>query len=69
MWVWIFSYREWVRDTKNTLQPQFSDGFRGKDGKYRIALTYPVTIKNNSGTNNFAGIVCAVAPTKELFSF
>src|SRR6478672_5832670 len=30
-----FSFREWVRDTKNTLQPQFSNGFMGKDGKYR----------------------------------
>ncbi len=41
-----FSYREWVRETKNTLLPQFSDGFAGKDGKYRIAITYPIIIKN-----------------------
>ena len=34
-----FSYRYWVKDTKNTLQPQFSNGFEGKDGKYRIAIT------------------------------
>jgi signal transduction histidine kinase len=65
-----FSFREWVRDTKNTLQPQFSDGFMGEDGKYRIALTYPIIIKNSSsGSINYAGLVGAVIPTTELFSF
>ena len=37
-----FSYRDWIRDTKNTLMPIFSDGFEGRDGKYRIALTHPI---------------------------
>ena len=65
-----FSYREWVRETKNTLQPQFSNGFVGKDGKYRIAITYPIIIKNSSsGSINYAGLVGAVIPTTELFSY
>src|SRR6476469_3732804 len=69
-----FSYRGWVKNTKNTLQPQFSDGFMGKDGKYRIAITYPILIKNSSSSNssgptNYAGLVGVVIPTKELFSY
>ena len=65
-----FSYRYWVKDTKNTLQPQFSNGFEGKDGKYRIAITYPIIIKNSSsGSINYAGLVGVVIPTTELFSF
>ncbi|MGN6623197.1 MAG: cache domain-containing protein, partial [Candidatus Nitrosocosmicus sp.] len=68
-----FSYREWVKDTKNTLQPQFSDGFMGKDGKYRIAITYPVLIKNSSSSSsrsiNYGGLVGVVIPTRELFSY
>ncbi|HXT84694.1 MAG TPA: sensor histidine kinase, partial [Verrucomicrobiae bacterium] len=65
-----FSYRDWVKKTKNTLQPQFSDGFMGKDGKYRIAITYPISIRNSSSeTTNYAGLVCVVIPTSELFSY
>ena len=41
-----FSYREWIKKTKDTLQPQFSSGFAGKDGKYRVAITYPIILKN-----------------------
>ena len=64
-----FSYRDWVKDTKNTLLPQFSNGFVGKDGKYRIAITYPIIIKNSSESINYAGLVGAVIPTVELFSY
>src|SRR6476620_1943108 len=38
-----FSYRDWVKETKKSLTPQFSDSFVGRDGKYRIAITYPIT--------------------------
>ena len=41
----------------------------GKDGKYRIAITYPIIIKNSSGSINYAGLVGAVIPTTELFSY
>jgi signal transduction histidine kinase len=64
-----FSFRDWIRDTKNTLQPQFSNGFMGKDGKYRIAVTFPIIIKSSSGSINYAGLVGAVIPTTELFSY
>jgi signal transduction histidine kinase len=64
-----FSYSNWVKETKNTLMPHFSDSFIGRDGKYRIAITYPIIIKNSSGSINYAGLVCAVVPTMELFSF
>ena len=64
-----FSYRDWVKNTENTLLPQFSNGFMGKDNKYRIAITYPISIKNNSGSANYAGLVGVVIPTEELFSY
>jgi signal transduction histidine kinase len=65
-----FSYREWITKTKDTLQPQFSNGFAGKDGKYRVAITYPIILKNSSsGHTSYAGLVGAVIPTTELFSY
>ena len=64
-----FSYRDWVKETKNTLLPQFSNSFIGRDGKYRIAITYPIIIKNSFGSINYAGLVGAVIPTIELFGY
>jgi hypothetical protein len=65
-----FSYREWITKTKDTLQPQFSSGFAGKDGKYRIAITYPIILKNSSsGHTSYAGLVGVVIPTTDLFSY
>jgi len=64
-----FSNREWVKKTKDTLQPQFSDGFVGKDSKYRIVITYPITIKSSSGSTNYSGLVGVAIPTIELFSY
>ena len=64
-----FSYKYWVNEKKKSLMPQFSDIFVGADGKYRIAITYPIIIKNNSGSINYAGLVGVVIPTIELFSF
>jgi signal transduction histidine kinase len=65
-----FSYRGWVKQTRYTLLPQFSDGFAGKDGKYRIVLTFPIIIKNNStGYTHYAGLIGASIPTRELFSY
>jgi hypothetical protein len=64
-----FSFRDWVQETKNTLLPQFSDGFVGADGKFRIAISYPIIIKNSTGSLNYAGLVGAVIPTIELFGY
>ena len=63
-----FSYYDWVRQTKNTLSPQFSDGFIGADGRYRIALTYPIISNGSSGTL-YIGLVGVVIPTVELFRY
>ena len=65
-----FSYRDWVKETKDSLQPQFSNGFVGKDGKYRIAISYPIIIKNgSSGSIHYAGLVGVSIPTMGLFSY
>ena len=60
-----FSYRDWIRDTKNTLMPIFSDGFEGRDGKYRIAITHPII---NIKTGKYMGLVGALIPTTEFFA-
>jgi signal transduction histidine kinase len=60
-----FSYTDWVRDTKNTLMPIFSDGFVGRDGKYRIAVTEPII---NIKTGKYMGLVAALVPTIEFFA-
>src|ERR687885_2603001 len=60
-----FSYRDWVRDTKSTLMPIFSDGFVGRDGKYRIAVTEPII---NLETGKYEGLVGGLIPTTEFFA-
>jgi signal transduction histidine kinase len=60
-----FSYRDYVRDTKITLMPVFSDGFVGRDGKYRIAITQPII---NIDTGKYVGLVGALIPTINFFS-
>ncbi|MDQ3869508.1 MAG: sensor histidine kinase, partial [Thermoproteota archaeon] len=59
-----FSYREWVKQTKDTQMPVFSNGFKGMDGKYRIALTYPIV---NENTRQYLGLVGAAIPTISFF--
>jgi signal transduction histidine kinase len=60
-----FSYRDWVRDTKSTLMPVFSNGFDGRDGKYRVAITHPII---NIKTGKYMGLVAALIPTIEFFA-
>lgn len=60
-----FSYRDWIRDTKNTLMPTFSNGFEGRDGKYRIAISHPII---NIKTGKYMGLVGALIPTTEFFA-
>ena len=59
------SFREYIQDTKNTLRPVFSDGFKGIDNIDRIALTVPII---NSDTGKYIGIVGAEIPTKSFFA-
>jgi hypothetical protein len=37
---------QWARETKDTLAPVFSNGFLGRDGIYRIAITFPIVDEN-----------------------
>lgn len=63
-----FSFRDWVNQTKNTLSPVISDAFLGMDDKNRIAMTYPIIIKNSSGSF-YNGLVGVVIPVNEFFNF
>jgi len=58
------SSRDYVTQTKNTLKPVFSDGFEWIDGKYKIAITYPII---NRDTGKYLGLVAAEIPTVEFF--
>jgi signal transduction histidine kinase len=60
-----FSNREWIEKTKNTLSPVFSDTFIGSNGKYKIALFYPILA--NNATEGFIGSVGVVIPAVEFF--
>ena len=59
-----FSDREWVRETEDTLVPVFSNGFEGRDGIYRIAITFPIL---NENTGEYTGLVAASLPTVHFF--
>jgi signal transduction histidine kinase len=62
-----FSF-EWVKKTSNTMSPQFSDGFVGADGQYRIAVTYPIIINSTRG-ENYMGLVGVVIPTVDFLGY
>lgn len=59
-----FSDRTYVKQARATGAPVFSDGFRGVDGKYRIALVHPII---NRDTGEYIGLVGAALPTVEFF--
>jgi signal transduction histidine kinase len=59
------SFRDYIRETRDTLQPLFSDGFTGIDGIFRIALTVPII---NSDTGKYIGIIGVTIPTEPFFS-
>ncbi len=61
-----FSSREMVVQTKNTLSPVFSDGYKGIDGKYKIGITYPIIVNNNT-KKDYIGLVGAVIPASKFF--
>jgi signal transduction histidine kinase len=59
------SFREYIQETKNTLQPVFSDGFKGIDNIDRIVLAVPIV---NSDTGEYIGTIGAKIPTESFFS-
>ena len=59
------SFRNYIGETENTLKPVFSDGFRGIDGIFRIALTVPIV---NSDSGKYIGVVGVTIPTESFFS-
>ena len=59
------SFRDYIGETENTLKPVFSDGFRGIDGIFRIALTVPIV---NSDSGKYIGVVGVTIPTESFFS-
>jgi signal transduction histidine kinase len=60
------SFRDYVKETRRTLTPTFSNGFEGIDGKYRIAMTYPII---NRETGEYVGLVGAEIPTISFFEY
>jgi signal transduction histidine kinase len=59
------SFRDYVRETKSTLSPVFSNGFRGIDGTYKIALTFPII---NRDSKVYIGMVGVEIPSVDFFA-
>ncbi len=59
------SLREYVNETRGTLNPVFSNGFKGIDGIYKIALTYPII---NKDTEEYLGMVGVEIPSVDFIS-
>ncbi|CAN5849160.1 hypothetical protein BH23THE1_BH23THE1_15360 [soil metagenome] len=59
------SLREYVNETRSTLNPVFSNGFKGIDGTYKIALTYPII---NKDTKEYLGMVGVEIPSVDFIS-
>ena len=58
------SNTNWIRETKSKLLPIFSNGLKGEDGKYRIAISYPVV---NKYSTRYMGMVGALLPAVDFF--
>jgi signal transduction histidine kinase len=59
------SFRDYVQETKKILRPVFSEGFRGIDGIYRIAITFPIINRENG---QYIGLVGVQMPTIDFFA-
>jgi signal transduction histidine kinase len=57
------SFRPWVRETRDTMQPVFSEAFEAV-GEYRVFITSPV-IDRESG--KYLGLIGASVPTVHFF--
>jgi signal transduction histidine kinase len=54
----------WIREITISHKPIFSNGYAALDGKYRIAISYPII---NRETKQYIGIVGASVPATQLF--
>jgi len=59
------SFRDYVRETKRTLSQVFSNGFKGIDGTYKIALTFPIL---NRDSKEYIGMVGVEIPSVDFFA-
>jgi hypothetical protein len=59
-----FSFRDWVKETKITLSPVFSNGYE-RYGAYRVFITIPII---NRDTGKYIGIVGTSILTEEFFA-
>jgi signal transduction histidine kinase len=57
------SFRPWVRETRDTLKPVFSEGFEHL-GEYRVIITNPVIDRE---TKQYLGLVGVSIPTVRFF--
>ena len=44
---------DWLRETRTQHKPVFSNGYFGLDGKYRIAMTYPILNRETGQPGRF----------------
>ena len=58
------SSNDYMKQTMDSLQPVYSNGFTGIDGKYGIVITYPITSMKDG---HYIGTVVANLPTIEFF--
>jgi signal transduction histidine kinase len=58
-----YSVRDWVKETRSTLRPVFSDGFE-RQGVYRIFITYPII---NRTSAEYLGLLGTSIPALEFF--
>jgi signal transduction histidine kinase len=58
------SFRPWVRETRDTLKPVFSEGFEHL-GEYRVIITNPVIDRE---TREYLGLVGVSIPTERFFA-
>jgi signal transduction histidine kinase len=59
------SFLDYVQKTRETLRPVFSNGFKGIDGIYRIAVTFPIVDRENG---QYIGMVGVQIPTIDFFA-
>ncbi|MDQ4101664.1 MAG: cache domain-containing protein, partial [Thermoproteota archaeon] len=57
------SFRPWVKETRNSFKPVFSEGFEHL-GEYRVIITNPVRDRE---TNQYLGLVGVSIPTVRFF--
>lgn len=59
-----FSFRHWVKETKNTLIPVFSGDFE-RAGIFRVFITYPIISRD---TGQYMGMIVTSIPTVPFFA-